>query len=244
MSQWAYYYDQTRCLNCKACTFACKSWNEDKRGDANINVPLSWLDTGKYDNPAEYEDLPGSTGVQNYAEYRKYNMKEEWRRVTTVEYGVEPPNVDVLNLSIGCNHCDDPACIKVCPMQIIYKEPEHGVVLVDNTNCISCGKCKDACPWDAPQFYDASFRSYAEDDPARPKMTKCTMCVDRINEGLKPACVAACNGRALDCGSIDTIQSKYPNTVGTVENFPSDNVPILGISTKPNILFKPRTRRA
>ena len=171
-------------------------------------------------------------------------MKEDWRRVTTVEYGTEPPNVDVLNLSLGCNHCDKPACVEVCPMQIIYKESEFGLVLVDNKNCISCGKCKDACPWDVPQFYNANFRDYAQDDPQRPKMTKCTMCLDRIREGLKPACVAACNSRALEGDTVDSLKGKYPNAVGTVETFSSDNVPTLGISTKPNIIFKPRTRRA
>ena len=244
MSQWGFYYDQTRCTNCKACMFACKSWNEDKRGDANINVPLSWLDTGKYTLPAEYEYLPGSTGEQNYAEYRKYHMKEDWRRVTTVEYGTEPPTVDVLNLSLGCNHCNKPACIEVCPVQIIYKEPDFGVVLVDNTNCISCGKCLDACPWGVPQFYDPAFRKYAQTDPLRPRMTKCTLCLDRIREGLKPACVAACNSRALDAGPVDELKQKYSGWSSTVENLQTDYVPSLGINTGPNIIFKKRTRRA
>jgi len=224
--------------------FACKSWNEDKRGDANINVPLSWLDTGKYTLPAEYEYLPGSTGEQNYAEYRKYHMKEDWRRVTTVEYGTEPPTVDVLNLSLGCNHCNKPACIEVCPVQIIYKEPDFGVVLVDNTNCISCGKCLDACPWGVPQFYDPAFRKYAQTDPLRPRMTKCTLCLDRIREGLKPACVAACNSRALDAGPVDELKQKYSGWSSTVENLQTDYVPSLGINTGPNIIFKKRTRRA
>ena len=244
MSQWGFYYDQTRCTNCKACMFACKSWNDDKRGDVNISGSLSWLEAGKYQNPAEYEYLPGSDGTQNYAEYRKYYMKEDWRKVTTIEYGTEPPTVDVLNLSLGCNHCDKPACVQVCPMQIIYKEPEFGTVLVDNTNCISCGKCQDACPWGVPQFYDTKFRSYAEDDPKRPKMTKCTMCLDRIRAGLKPACVAACNSRALDAGPVEQLKQKYPGWLSTVENFPSDHVANLGIDTAPNIIFKKRTRRA
>ena len=175
MSQWGFYFNQDRCVNCKACTVACKSWNDDKRGDAAINVSLSWLETGKYANPSEYENLPGSTGRQNYAEFGKYHMKEFWRKVTKTEYGTVPPDVDVLGLSLGCNHCDKPACIDVCPMQIISKEPEYGVVLVDNTNCISCGKCKDACPWGSPQFYDPNFRKYTETDPNRPKMTKAAM---------------------------------------------------------------------
>ncbi len=244
MSQWCFYYDQTRCVGCNGCVMACKSWNEERRGDAAFNVPLSWIESGKYAVPSEYDGLPGSTGEQNYEEYRKYHMKEDWRRVTTNEYGTALPDVDILNISLSCNHCDKPACKEVCPMQIISKDPDTGIVLVDNTNCISCGKCKDACPWGAPQFYDANFRKYAENDPQRPKMTKCTLCLDRIRDGLKPACVAACLTRALDAEETDKLKAKYPNAVPSVENFPSDSVASLGISTKPNIIFKPRTRRA
>ena len=243
MSQWGFYYNQERCVSCKACTVACKAWNDDKRGDANINVSLSWLDTGKYANPSEYEYLPGSDGRQNFAEYSKYHMKEYWRRVTKMEYGTIPPDVDVLSLSIGCNHCDKPACIEVCPVQVIYKEPEFGAVLVDNANCISCGKCLDACPWGSPQFYDPNFRKYAQTDPLRPKMTKCTLCLDRIREGLKPACVAGCLNRALDAGPVDELKQKYTGWSQATDDFPSDYVPSLGINIKPNIIFKKRTSR-
>jgi len=242
MSQWGFYFNQDRCVNCKACTVACKAWNDDKRGDANINVSLSWLDTGKYANPSEYE--LGDNGRQNFAEYSKYHMKEFWRRVSKTEYGTVPPDVDVLGLSLGCNHCDKPACIEVCPVQIIYKEPEYGVVLVDNANCISCGKCQDACPWGSPQFYDPAFRKYAQADPLRPKMTKCTLCLDRIREGLKPACVAGCMNRALDAGPVDELKQKYPGWTPATDNFPTDYVPSLGFNTKPNIIFKKRTSRA
>ncbi len=238
MSQWGFYYDQTRCIGCKTCVMACKNWNEDKRGDAKINVPLSWLDNGKYSNPSEYEKLPGSDGRQNYAEYRKYQMKESWRRVIKTEYGSVYPNVDVLSMSIGCNHCNKPVCAEVCPLQIIAKQPDTGVVLVDNTNCISCGKCQDTCPWGAPQFYDANFRKYAENDPIRPKMTKCTFCLDRTREGLKPACVAACMNRAMDAGPMDELKQKYSGWTAAANNFPSDFVPSLGINSGPNIIFK------
>ena len=104
MKQWGFYFDQTRCVNCKACILACKSWNEDKRGDGAINPELTWLDTGRYEEPADYENLPGSTGEHNYSEYAKYHMKENWRRVSTWEYGEVPPDIDILNLSISCNH--------------------------------------------------------------------------------------------------------------------------------------------
>ncbi len=244
MKQWGFYFDQTRCVNCKACILACKAWNEDKRGDASINPELTWISTGRYGEPAEYENLPGSTGEINFADYKKYHMKENWRRVYTTEYGDKPPAVDVLNLSISCNHCEDPACIKACPMNYIYKEAEYGIVLIDKSRvCISCQRCRQACPWDSPQYYDSDISRYTQNDPARPRMTKCDLCIDRIREGLKPACVASCPMRALDAGPIDELKQKYPDWTDKVENFPDDSILGLEINTKPNIIFKKKIRR-
>ncbi len=246
MSQHGFYFDQSRCFNCKACVFACKSWNDEKRGDVTINTPLSWLpdidqkEATKYVNPGEYEyNSPLGEGQINYAEYRKYHMKENWRRLTTTEFGITPPDVDALHVSISCNHCEDPACVRVCPMANILKEPDFGAVLVGKS-CISCGKCSSACPWDAPQYYDSNYANYAQSDPKRPLMTKCTMCYDRISEGLRPACVVACLGRALEFGPIEELKAKHPDYVETVPGFPADTVEALGAKTKPSIIFKTR----
>lgn len=121
-------------------------------------------------------------------------------------------------------------------MGCIYKEETIGAVLVDNSVCISCGKCRSACPWDAPQYYDKKFATYALNDPARPKMTKCTLCLDRINENLKPMCVAACLNIALDAGPMDELEQKYKN-----KNYElSTTMPgqMGDLSTGPNIIFR------
>lgn len=244
MEQWGFYFDQTRCVNCKACVLACKSWNEEKRGDAAINPELTWLNTGRYEEPVEYDNLPGSSGEQNFTDYRKYHMKENWRRLYTAEYGDIPPNVDILNLSISCNHCEDPACIIACPTKRIYKDQDFGIVMIDKSkSCISCKRCKQACPWDSPQFYDDDIEKYGPNNLARPRMTKCDLCIDRISEGLKPACVAACPMRALDAGPMDELKERYSDWSVTVENFPESSIQNLTADTKPNIIFKKKVRR-
>ncbi|MDF2532165.1 MAG: 4Fe-4S ferredoxin iron-sulfur binding domain protein [Clostridia bacterium] len=244
MKQWGFYFDQTRCVNCKACILACKSWNEDKRGDAAVNPELTWLTTGRYEEPAEYENLAGSTGEQNFADFAKYHMKENWRRVIATEYGDIPPNVDVLNLSISCNHCEEPVCVKACPMHYIYKETDFGIVLTDkNKTCISCQRCRQACPWGSPQYYDDNIKKFDEYDSAKPRMTKCDLCIDRIRDGLKPACVASCPMRALDAGPMDELKQRYPDWTDKVENFPDGGILNLDHNTKPNIIFKKKIRR-
>lgn len=239
MIQWGFYFNQTRCIGCNACVVACKEWNEDQRGDAGVNQELSWVQTGKYERPSDYDHLNGR-GPLNFQELRKYHMKENWRRVTTTEYGDMPPHVDTLNISIACNHCTNPPCAEVCPVQIIRKEPTFGIVLVDTRQCISCGSCREACPWGAPQFYDSSFDKFKEDDSARPKMTKCTMCLDRLREGLKPACVASCTNRALDAGPLNDLKKKYPGWSSTTDDFSSTSID----QARPNIIFKRKIRKS
>lgn len=224
---------------------ACKSWNEDQRGDKDLNPDLSWIETGRYAEPCEYENLPGSSGQQNFKEYSKYHMKENWRRVYTTEYGTRPPDIDVLNISISCNHCQEPACVKACPLGYIYKEQEYGIVRIDTSKtCIACQRCKQACPWDSPQYYDKDLTKYTADNPKRPRMTKCNLCIDRIKDGLKPACVASCIMRALDAGPIEELKRKYPDWTDEIEGFDNKNLEEINKNLKPNIIFKKKVRKA
>lgn len=244
MEQWGFYFDQTRCVNCKACVLACKSWNEEKRGDAELTPELTWIETGRYAEPSDYDVLPGSSGQLNFREFSKYHMKENWRRVYVKEFGTKPPEVDVLNFSVSCNHCEEPVCIKACPMGYICKDSERGIVLIDKSKtCIGCQQCQKVCPWDSPQYYDQEVEKYQEGDPKRPRMTKCDLCIDRIREGLKPACVAACIMRALEAGPMDELKERHPDYTDQIEHFPDGKLESLGLDTKPNFIYKKKTVR-
>ena len=90
-------------------------------------------------------------------------------------------------LSVACMHCDDAPCVMGCPSACLYKDPESGLTLFDNTNCIGCHSCAMACPFGAPSFNDEG------------KMVKCDGCVERLRQGLIPACVRVCPTGALTC---------------------------------------------
>lgn len=77
-------------------------------------------------------------------------------------------------VSIACNHCENPACVKVCPTKAHYKRAEDGLVVIDRDKCIGCGMCAQACPYGAPQL----------DEKAR-KMMKCDGCLDRLEKGRR-----------------------------------------------------------
>jgi formate dehydrogenase iron-sulfur subunit len=94
-----------------------------------------------------------------------------------------------------CMHCLHPACVSACPVSALERN-EYGAVVYDAARCIGCRYCMMACPFGIPKF---------EWDKAIPLIRKCTFCADRQEEGLEPACTAACPTGALLFGDRDTL---------------------------------------
>ncbi len=95
----------------------------------------------------------------------------------------------------ACMHCNDPGCVSACPVAALKKSPE-GPVTYDAGICLGCRYCMIACPWDIPKF---------EWFKALPEIRKCTLCDDRVAEGLTPACMKACPTGALLFGDRDEL---------------------------------------
>ena len=143
-----------------------------------------------------------------------------FRSVGYVEGGTYPDYTRI-NISMACNHCDDPVCLKGCPTRAYTKHPEYGAVIQDPDICFGCGYCTWVCPYNAPQL-----------DPMAGQVEKCNMCVDRLEVGLKPACVSACVGNALDFGVVETMPERREAADTRIPGFPDPNI------TKPNIRFQ------
>jgi anaerobic dimethyl sulfoxide reductase subunit B len=116
-----------------------------------------------------------------------------WRRVYEVAGGgwrqrgpAWISDVFAYHLSVGCNHCEQPICIEVCPAGA-FRRREDGLVLLDSNRCLGCRLCAWSCPYGAPQF-----------DEKHGRMTKCDFCAEEIDTGGSPACVNACPMRALE----------------------------------------------
>ena len=97
--------------------------------------------------------------------------------------GVWHQNVFAYYLSIACNHCEDPACTKVCPSGAMHKR-EDGFVVVDEDVCIGCRYCHMACPYGAPQYN------------AKGHMTKCDGCHSRVADGKSQSASSPAAARA------------------------------------------------
>ncbi|MCU0247691.1 MAG: 4Fe-4S dicluster domain-containing protein [Bryobacter sp.] len=143
-----------------------------------------------------------------------------YRRVQVFESG-KYENVQTQALSMACNHCENALCMKACPAKAIYRHEATGAVLVDQKKCLGCGMCGKFCPYDAPQY-----------NPTTRLMQKCTMCFDRVEERLQPACATLCPTGALQWGPWDEIKGKG---VAQVPNFddPKTTSPRIRFENKP-----------
>ena len=106
---------------------------------------------------------------------------------------VGPKRVDNLprmaNIFMPCFHCESPWCVAACPTGAIQKRAEDGIVSIKESLCVGCKSCITACPWGTPQW-----------NPETGKAVKCDYCVDRVDQGLEPACVAKCVTKCLHFG--------------------------------------------
>jgi Fe-S-cluster-containing dehydrogenase component len=115
---------------------------------------------------------------------------ESWREV----HGFNPrhyPGIARYHLSLGCLHCAEPACMIHCPARAYSRDAATGAVLIDPERCIGCRYCDWACPFDAPKYSRLAGT-----------MSKCTLCNERLTEGLSPACCALCPTGALQFGDL------------------------------------------
>jgi phenylacetyl-CoA:acceptor oxidoreductase 27-kDa subunit len=151
----------------------------------------------------------------------------QWRRVLDMEFG-EYPDVQRAFVPVGCQHCDEPACMTVCPTTATKKR-DDGIVTVDYDLCIGCAYCAVACPYQARYKTNRASFAYGAAMPSEAQRhnsaqlavaTKCTFCADRVDAGLAkgltpgvdpeatPACVNACIADALVFGDLDDGQGK------------------------------------
>jgi anaerobic dimethyl sulfoxide reductase subunit B len=155
-----------------------------------------------------------------------------WRRVYEVAAGgwqkkgtLWAANVAAYNLSVACHHCVDPVCGKQCSVDAIWKRPD-GIVLIDQARCTKCVKCRADCPYEAIRW-----------DPATNTIGKCDFCVDYIEAGQAPACVAACPNRALAFGDLEDLRARF----GPVDHvFPMADPSV----SRPAVVVKPHRHAA
>ena len=173
--RWGMVVDLTRCKpGCTACMDACREENNVAfHGDERWDI--HWIRKVKI-TPKE-EEGRGHVGGEAHAEVEK-------------------------TVLLLCNHCDNPPCAQVCPVQATYKR-EDGIVVVDHHRCIGCRYCMIACPYNVRFFnYKESEEWPNKDYPKRSHgvAESCHFCAHLLDQGGRPACVEVCE--AVGAGAL------------------------------------------
>ena len=185
-----FFTDTSVCIGCKACEVACKEWNE---------VPEDGLRFS-----GESFDNTGSLGANS------------WRHVAFIEQptrvdGVQAPDSDFrwLMSSDVCKHCTHAACLDVCPTGALFRT-EFGTVVVQQDVCNGCGYCVPACPFGVIGRRETDDLPQAghEDVLGLGTTHKCTLCYDRLKDGMEPACAQACPTESIQFGPLEELRER------------------------------------
>lgn len=204
------------------------------------------IDTRKFTTRASFEKV--IQACHHYHNVPTINSKQEvkwlWRdgfRQTFTDESEEGAFTadDVLNRQylMLCNHCENPACIRVCPTQATFKRKD-GIVVMDYHRCIGCRYCMAGCPYGARSFNFMDPRPYIDEiNPRFPTrmrgvVEKCTFCSERLSEGKLPLCVEASDG-AIIFGDISDPESAVRKVLSS--NYTIRRKQTLG--TGPNVYY-------
>lgn len=153
-------------------------------------------------------------------------VPEKQTRIWVRDLGVEGefPALRQTFVPYNCMHCDEPPCVDVCTSGATFKDEDTGLVTIDQDACIGCALCLPACPYDARTI-----------DPERGVADKCNGCVQRVEQGLQPACVQTCVGDARMFGDLNDPASEVSialKSAKTVQRLATETV-----NTGPNVYY-------
>ena len=194
---FGYALDISRCIGCRRCVYACVEENNLSR-----DPQVHWITVLQMDK---------ADGVNLHHATAYYDAEKV-------------PDPDKFYVPVACQQCENPPCVKVCPVEATWKE-DDGIVVVDYDWCIGCRCCVTACPYGARHFNWAKPKIPAESinpnteylgNRPRPKgvVEKCTFCLQRARNGRYPACVEICPVGARKFGNLLDPASEVRQVLG------------------------------
>jgi formate dehydrogenase iron-sulfur subunit len=218
-----FFTDTTTCIGCKACEVACKQWNDLPSDGGRFEKGRSYDHTG---------ELSAST----------------WRHVRFVELLEPLPDrsdlarhaagdgdgdgaIDVAQavadmdrwifMSDVCKHCTNAGCLDACPTGALIRT-EFQTVILQADVCNGCGYCVPACPF-----------GVVDRDRIDGRAGKCTLCYDRLEDGLEPACAKACPTDSIQFGEYDALVEVAERRVATLHRAGVEGAYLYGAGDDP-----------
>ncbi len=182
-----------------------------------------------------------------------HQLKPEQHHINVLEMHDEDNDLTYY-MPKTCQHCDNPPCVTVCPVDATFKR-QDGIVLIDNERCIGCRFCIAACPYsartfnwtdpkDAEKYKDVPYNMELNVPQKKGTVTKCAFSADRLRDGKLPYCVSACPNGVYYFGDAneDLVTNGTTKETVRLSKLLKDNaaytlMPELG--TKPNVYYLP-----
>ncbi len=182
---FGYALDLSRCIGCRRCVYGCVEENNQSRDPQTHWITVLEMDKEK---GVDLEDANAYYDHETVPAEGKFYMP------------------------VACQHCENPPCVKVCPVGATWKE-QDGIVVIDYNWCIGCRSCISACPygarrfnWGEPTIPNDEMNPVTEYLGNRPRgrgvVEKCTFCIQRVRKGLYPKCVEVCPVGARKFGNL------------------------------------------
>jgi formate dehydrogenase iron-sulfur subunit len=205
-----FFTDGSICIGCKACEVACKEWNGIPEDGLSL-LGMSYDNTGALGastwrhvafierrGPAQ---AGGFTPLPMVADTSGNNQAAP---VDTAMHWLMSSDV--------CKHCTNAGCLDVCPTGALMRT-EFGTVVVQADVCNGCGYCVPACPFGVIERREgpADVRNVGV-------AQKCTLCYDRLGEGMTPACAQACPTQSIQFGDLDELRVRANGRVGELHD--------------------------
>ena len=179
------------------------------------------------------------------ADPKRHEIKWIWQApfysaFTGIEQTHGREDLEKREVTVLCNHCQNPPCVRVCPTKATYRRPD-GIVMMDFHRCIGCRFCMAGCPYGSRSFNwrePAGGLPTKMTNPTYPRrmrgvVEKCTFCSERLDDGKMPACVEACKEKLLIFGDLESAASPVRELLK--EHFTIRRKPNLG--TDPQVYY-------
>jgi formate dehydrogenase iron-sulfur subunit len=227
-----FFTDTTVCIGCKACEVACKQWN-DLPADGS-----QWRKGGSYDHTGEL-----SASTWRHVRFVELLEPSDERRTQAADAlaagagGAAPilpasGDVDVAQavadmdrwifMSDVCKHCTNAGCLDACPTGALIRT-EHQTVVLQADVCNGCGYCIPACPF-----------GVVDRDHIDGRAGKCTLCYDRLQDGLEPACAKACPTDSIQFGPYEELVAVAERRVAALHGRGEQDAYLYGAGDEPD----------
>jgi formate dehydrogenase iron-sulfur subunit len=217
-----FFTDTTTCIGCKACEVACKQWN-DLPADGSI-----------FRKGASY-DHTGSLGANTWRHVRFVEVSKPVLPTTPGGSDIlGHDDLDLLAVANGeeeldrwvfmsdvCKHCTNAGCLDACPTGALIRT-EFGSVVLQPDVCNGCGYCVPACPF-----------GVVDRDPTDGRAGKCTLCYDRLEDGLEPACAKSCPTDSIQFGPYEELLDVAARRVSTLHGRGVEGAYLYGAHDEP-----------